>query len=579
MAHKTRSKARDDQSARLAPKVWERHRKMILELYETHSLGEVMSFMEKQHDFKASKMAYKKKLGRWKTNKKQPEASQEDEEQPDEQAKEVSAVSAPLRLVDAGAPGFNNKEISNVLENFQRFIGNRAVPAEHSRTAEETTEDVFQGHINPGRANKLPNDRSSAARTQTSDNDTNDLAPATIEDDESDRPQTSAPSRVDSPAYWLPESEVAPEGRHKVLQLGRLHEQFFGTLFGVSTLPPFCEVIGTLASLFDQYANTKDIFQLERILSLYDFMLVPSNPVRLKQVIRFCRIASKSEELKEEHARLFVRTMDALADKASVSGPSWDLPDDVETAATFWLAGHLDGDKLLDVVAKISRFYAHDRPGLCPGVEPYLVLAKLGKTEDEGWDYVTWACLEKILKAVHDRIKSTPLSDEEDRFATEFFMFLWTRQQGNKTFNAESSLANLLEGIIESKHPSAKFHSIILHCLAMQGAIRKIDHFPIWDFFLSKSFVVMEGLVKSITTRDCLQLVQDMLCSLSTDIKKRQEWLQDDMRDLAPTLRKKLATLSWEVVCAITEGGFPDSATQSECPNRVERLSREIAAG
>ena len=113
----------------------------------------------------------------------------------------------------------------------------------------------------------------------------------------------------------------------------------------------------------------------------------------------------------------------------------------------------------------------------------------------------------------------------------------------------------------------------------MQAAIRKIDHFPIWDFFLSKSFLVMEGLVKSLTSRDCLQLVQDMLCSLSTDIKKRQELLKDDLHEVAPELRKQLATLSWEVVCAMTKGGFPEPTTTSACPNSVENRSRQITAG
>lgn len=57
---------------RLSTRLWERHRATILRLYldQGHKLNEVMSLMEEQHDFQASRTAYKKKLGRWGISKR-----------------------------------------------------------------------------------------------------------------------------------------------------------------------------------------------------------------------------------------------------------------------------------------------------------------------------------------------------------------------------------------------------------------------------------------------------------------------------------------------------------------------------
>ena len=563
MAADTRSRARGDQGGRLAPKVWERHRKTILRLYEDHSLAEVMDFMEREHGFVATAMAYKKKLGRWKTTKKHHGEEREvDEAQSDVRTPEASTPIPPqadcLGTFETGT-GEVHCSVGNRHDGHSNV---ESMNRERSSTIEAAAEE--HGSLI---GNLYERQSAAAAEAQNNANIRMDMArntsrpPASVD---SHTPTPSGPVSTISPSPTVDPLQDEAERKLQIWQIGRLHDQFFGTLFGSGANPPFNEIIGTLASLFDRYANTRDIFQLERIVSLYDFMLTPGNPVRLRQCLRFCRIACKLEKPDENHARLFLSTLTKLTDQETISGPAWELPDDVDAAARFWLARLYDNDTLLNIIAKISKFYSQYRSGLVPAYEPYLFLARLSRTEEDRWDFIIITCLEKVLGAIFDRLKGAPLSGEEDRFVTRTLMFLWTRQQGDKTFYGDLSMFALLRKMVESQHTSANFHGAIISCIAIQGTLRQIDFFAKCEKQLTTSFLGMETMVKSITASDHLQFVQDILCTLSTEIKKRQDWLEKNVPGLGPDLRERISKLSWGVFCAIADGKWPDLDAQNQ---------------
>ena len=91
---------------RLSGRAWEQHREIILALYKTHCLEEVMTYMQKEYGFEASKMAFKKKLGRWGASGKRqrrPKTTQADDarlEPDDNQSSDMEII----RVVRISSP-------------------------------------------------------------------------------------------------------------------------------------------------------------------------------------------------------------------------------------------------------------------------------------------------------------------------------------------------------------------------------------------------------------------------------------------------------------------------------------------
>ncbi|KAI4148360.1 MAG: hypothetical protein LQ340_005117 [Diploschistes diacapsis] len=468
------------QLVRLSPKIWERNRALILRLYETHSLAEVIGTMERRHGFKASKMAYKKKLGRWGATKKQQQQQEEG----------VSLVGD-----DVSSEGTREHPVAIEADAVA------ATPEPEPETAVTTSEATM------------------------------DTIP------------------VDPGAEDVSDSYEAG-------QFGDLQEKLFGSLFSDSRMPSKEKVRNALDALFEQHMKSMDLFSVQRILSAYDFVFGPESALCLERTRGFCVVASAVEEPVADHARLYIRTIAILSDNTAALGESWNPSADVKAAINFWLSELIDGEMLLRLTARISRLYARDKPGLCPALEPYLELAERCPLSDRA-DMLIWSSLEKMLQAMYDRLKSIPLSDEEDHFVTRLLTFVWRKEQSDKTFLAHGmGLVRIYDQIKDSMHISANFHGILLACIMIQAYIRDANCPPNRDMLIPNWFGAMRERMKMIVSKDQLRFIQDMLCRLATDCRKGQDWLHDDFYGLASILKTHLAKLCWDVFCAIEDCGF-----------------------
>ena len=536
-----------------------------------------MTIMEEKHGFEASKMAYKKKLGRWNATKRQ----RQHHAHLHRRGEESRDSSMEASTSESGG-------VSQTMPDVYEEDAERTPQAhgEHPRGARGAAEGDSS-------ATKNGDDDADGGRLQQPlPHDTLTLQPSSLPSNQDDAEESADP----------------------------LLEQVCAQFFPGSPIPPRRLTLQTLDTIFASYLlQHKDLQALMRLRSLYNFLLPSSTDhARLARTLYFCRLAAEQiphpqpqsspstapgTSQAADHAFLFTRTVGkATEQNTSYQIPAWGSPNVVESATSFWAAGYMDDTTLLDLLAKISGYFARDEPGLWPAMRPYFCVAKhCGADANDRYEKVILFCWDRMLGAISDRVGSLqatttttttmPLSDEEDRFVTRAFMLLWAQQQSSKTFmfTQGSTMLQLLDCITHTNNThatqSSAFHAIILACIVIQGYMRKADCPGGRTDFISAQIDGISSRIAGVARlyldedriacprlrrpakiellKDQLQYARHMLGGLAKTVRNRLVFIEEDLDGCALAFKARFAKMAWDIGCAVEDRGFSSEDLQT----------------
>ena len=459
----------EEPGTRIPPRVWERHRETILSLYEDHSLVEVMAHMQREHNFNATKMAYKKKLGRWKVAKQTNPVHQDSQDNVERQpAEQMDAT-----MIDVG---------------------------------------------------EEPN---------------------------------SAALRLNDGAITSPRepSEMIPfKDEDEVLELMDLHNRLPVSLLEARNSMHEPGANDALCGIFEEYAQNKKLFGMERILSLLDFLLGPHSFLFCSLVLRFCRIACGSGVFSAKHAGMFVAAVDGLLRNGRpVLLEYSDLQETIKCVVYYWLRNWIHMKEVGSIIDRLFSLYAEcEKEDSLYRLVPYLELVKQC-TLDDRCDVIGLQCMEKMLEGIHQAIKACP-GTIKTKFIYKFLEFLWNHQQGPKTFMAQEGLIGLYYLMRDATYHDSAFHATFVACILIQAYWRDVLDPPEREPFISARIDEMERRLSDIISyeyaHEKLKKIQDLLSVVAADARNCQSRIRGAQFDSITDIRARLAELFWNVWCS-----------------------------
>ena len=391
-------------STRLSAARWSEYQSTILDLYINKGLqlNEVRSHMERHHKFRASEMAYKKKLGRWRASKKRKQEIETKNE-------------------------LSNDNLLNMDTHEEDLLALPSPPSSPSR-------DPFKVDYC---ASTFANDYSSQllfTGQQAADTGStgNEFFATNLQD-------------------LMANHEYKWHG----INTDPLLRQFFqSTVGGAQNTHPRL-IKWTLDGLFDRYAAQHDLASLERIIAAYLFVFGPQDGTYHEKFKRFLEISAVPTDRDLQMLRKFKTSIKERLQAGGSPSDHSQLRQDVSQSLQFWYKSYLSDDELVSVMETLNQIYTANWSLLSSRYEPWLILFEKCLEDNQterllrqgtlNSDVLIFA-IRKILLAIRDALEVAIL-DSDWPFVVRFMDSLWRWQQEPKqsTICKEYLLIALIE--------------------------------------------------------------------------------------------------------------------------------------
>ena len=308
--------------ARLSAQSWEQHRDRILRLYQDHPLDYVMRVMDEEHNFKASKNAFKKKLGRWSAPRKR---------------KKHTAEPSTDEIRSQDCCSYEVISISSTSD--------RSSVESDSETDEPPRTYNPDGYTN-----------SSASFS---------VGASALSRDSSKETPTNAYSLVDTASPMKLRCQTPRVLADQQRDITFCSGLFLSKLFQVDEIPSDQEMEFVLNSMFEEYAEMRNVAALQRLLAAYYSMFGPSHRSYLVQRKRYCGLAISIFGPRKASAVHFQKAIHTLTQSNVVLTCRLSLESDVRVALSLWQGGCLDDQALLSIVTKLEGLYEWRQAQIC----------------------------------------------------------------------------------------------------------------------------------------------------------------------------------------------------------------------